>query len=97
MDTQAQDKEKTMQRYEIATPRLAVATAAMALTAITLSVMVVIPATMDADARAPIVASAEAAPPGSAALATSKDVGAEQEVSPQPCAVADAADRGAAH
>ncbi|HZI82634.1 MAG TPA: hypothetical protein VFF44_01905 [Casimicrobiaceae bacterium] len=50
-----------MQRYEIATPRVALGTAAVALTAITLAVLVIIPATMDADARVLLAQSAVAA------------------------------------
>ncbi len=47
-----------MQRYELATPRLALGTAAVALAATTLAVLVVIPATIDIDAyaQAPMIA-----------------------------------------
>jgi len=42
--------------YEMATPRLALGTAAVALSAVAMAVMVIIPATMDAEASAPVVA-----------------------------------------
>ena len=45
-----------MHRYEMATPRLAAGTAALALTAVTLAVMVIIPATMEAGAHDLVVA-----------------------------------------
>ena len=58
-----QNGETTMQRYQLATPRLALGTAAVALAATTLAVLVVIPATMgiDAYAQAPMIATATVA------------------------------------
>ena len=41
--------------YEMATPRLALGTAAVALSAVAMAVMVIIPAIMDAEAAAPVV------------------------------------------
>ena len=40
-----------MHRYELSTPRLAIGTAAVALSAIAMAVMVIIPATIEAEAR----------------------------------------------
>jgi Na+/glutamate symporter len=54
-----QPNEEAMRRsYELATPRLALGTAAVALSAVAMAVMVIIPATMDAEASeaaAPVV------------------------------------------
>jgi hypothetical protein len=59
-----------MHRYEMATPRLAAGTAALALTAVTLAVLVIIPATMEAGAHDLVVASAAQAPMPDGAQAT---------------------------
>lgn len=74
-----------MQRYELATPRLAFGTAAVALAAITLAVLVIIPATMDADAyaQAPMIATSPDARPGIAAGAPSD----EHPLDAEPCAI----------
>jgi len=73
-----------MQRYELATPRLALGTAAVALAATALAVLVIIPATMDADAyaRAPVVATLQDAGPGGVAAPSR-----EQPVDAAPCAI----------
>ncbi|HTS20983.1 MAG TPA: hypothetical protein VMN79_04145 [Casimicrobiaceae bacterium] len=43
--------ERSMHRYELSTPRLAIGTAAVALSAIAMAVMVIIPATIEAEAH----------------------------------------------
>jgi hypothetical protein len=69
-----------MHRYEMATPRLAAGTAALALTAVTLAVMVIIPATMEAGAQDLVVASAAAprAIPGAAQATVDEHEPADQ-------------------
>jgi hypothetical protein len=42
--------EKTKRSYEMSTPRLALGTAAVALSAVAMAIMVIIPATMEAEA-----------------------------------------------
>ena len=51
-------EEMTMHRYEPSTPRVAFAVAAVAMTAITLGVFVVVPATIEPDSREPNVQAA---------------------------------------
>ena len=75
-----------MQRYQLATPRLALGTAAVALAATTLAVLVVIPATMDAEAYAPLpmVSTAQAQDAGPDGARASID---EPRIAAAPCAV----------
>jgi len=74
-----------MQRYQLATPRLAIGTAAIALAASTLGVLVIMPATMDVDARV-IAAQAVAASSDSTRDADGGLI-AEHEFATAPCAV----------
>ncbi len=79
-----QNGETTMQRYQLATPRLALGTAAVALAATTLAVLVIIPATADVDAYAqlPMVSTSQDAGPGTARAQFD-----EHQVAAAPCAV----------
>jgi len=66
MQAQYATERTSMRSYEMSTPRLAMGTAAVALTAVVMAIMVVIPATMDAEASeavrsAPAVALASGA------------------------------------
>ena len=71
-----------MQPYQLATPRLALGTAAVALAATTLAVLVVIPAMIDVDAyaQAPTAATSQAAGPDRGSLD-------EHRIAAAPCAV----------
>jgi hypothetical protein len=67
MQARQTDEDTIMRTYEIATPRLALGTAAVALSAIAMAVLVIIPATMDAEAS-------DAGVPAVALAATGADV-----------------------
>jgi hypothetical protein len=77
-----QHGETNMQRYDLATPRLAIGTAAVALAATTLAVLVIIPATMEVDART-LAAQAVA----TSVRDSAGGIVAEHQVAAAPCAV----------
>ncbi len=84
MDDQQRTEESIMQRYEIASPRVALGTAAVALSAITLAVLVIIPATTDVDARILMAQSGAAALIGDA-VEGSRGLETEHELAAAPC------------
>jgi hypothetical protein len=73
MHPQHGTEQKNMRTYEISTPRLAAGTAAVALTAIAMAIMVIIPATMEAEASEAGVRSAPAATLASGADGTHEE------------------------
>jgi peptidoglycan/LPS O-acetylase OafA/YrhL len=72
MQAQYATEKTSMRSYEMSTPRLALGTAAVALTAIAMAVMVIIPATMDAEASEAVV------PPAAAVVLASGADGTHQ-------------------
>ena len=61
MQAQHATEQTSRRSYQMSTPRLAVGTAAVALTAIAMAIMVIIPATMEAEASEAAMRSTPAA------------------------------------
>jgi hypothetical protein len=91
MQAQHGSEQTSMRSYEMATPRLAAGTAAVALSAVAMAIMVIIPATMEAEASEAGVRSAPAA-----ALASGADGTHEQRLDVACAAEARAGGQGEA-